>query len=56
MAPVGLRHSDLPIYVDHHVLEEQRVSISAGRHDAGLALDTKNLIHAVDGRVVDITE
>jgi Cys-tRNA(Pro)/Cys-tRNA(Cys) deacylase len=56
VAPVGLRRSDVPIYVDQHILEEQRVSISAGRHDAGLALDTENLIHAVDGKVVDITE
>jgi prolyl-tRNA editing enzyme YbaK/EbsC (Cys-tRNA(Pro) deacylase) len=32
------------------------VSISAGRHDAGLELATKDLIRAVGGQVADITE
>jgi len=56
VAPLGLRRTDVPIYVDHHILEEPRVSISAGRHDAGLELATEDLIRAVDGQVVDITE
>jgi Cys-tRNA(Pro) deacylase len=56
VAPLGLRRSDVPIYVDQHILEEQRVSISAGRHDAGLELATEDLIHAVNGQVADITE
>lgn len=56
VAPIGLRRSDVPIYVDEHILEEPRVSISAGRHDAGLELATEDLIRAVDGRVADITE
>ncbi len=56
VAPLGLRRSDVPIYVDHHIGEEPRVSISAGRHDAGLELATEDLIRAVDGRVADITE
>lgn len=56
VAPVGLRRADVPIYVDEHILEEPRVSISAGRHDAGLELATEDLIHAVDGQVADITE
>jgi Cys-tRNA(Pro)/Cys-tRNA(Cys) deacylase len=56
VSPLGLRRSDLPIYVDHHILEEPRVSISAGRHDAGLELATEDLVRAVEGRVADITE
>jgi Cys-tRNA(Pro) deacylase len=56
VAPVGLRRTDVPVYVDKHVLEEPRVSISAGRHDAGLELSTADLIHAVGGQVADITE
>jgi Cys-tRNA(Pro)/Cys-tRNA(Cys) deacylase len=56
VAPLGLRRDDLTIYVDRHILEEPRVSISAGRHDAGLELATGDLIRAVDGHVADITE
>lgn len=56
VAPLGLRRGDLPIFVDHHILEESRVSISAGRHDTGLELATEDLIRAVSGQVVDITE
>jgi prolyl-tRNA editing enzyme YbaK/EbsC (Cys-tRNA(Pro) deacylase) len=56
VAPLGLRRSDVPIYVDHHILEEPRVSISAGRHDIGLELASEDLISAVSGRVGEITE
>jgi Cys-tRNA(Pro)/Cys-tRNA(Cys) deacylase len=56
VAPLGLRRTDVPIYVDHHILEEPRVSISAGRHDAGLELLAEDLIRAVDGQVADVTE
>jgi Cys-tRNA(Pro) deacylase len=56
VAPLGLRRSDVPIYVDHHILEESRVSVSAGRHDTGLELATGDLIRAVSGQVGDITE
>ena len=56
VAPLGLRRSDVPIYVDHHILEEPEVSISAGRHDTGLQLASENLISATSGRVGDITE
>ena len=56
VAPVGLRRAGVPIYVDQHILEESRVSVSAGRHDAGLELDTHDLVRAVRGQVVDITE
>jgi Cys-tRNA(Pro)/Cys-tRNA(Cys) deacylase len=56
VAPVGLRRTDVPIYVDEHILEEPRVSISAGRHDTGLELATEDLLRAVNGLVADITE
>lgn len=56
VAPLGLRRTDVPIYIDRHILQEPRVSISAGRHDAGLELATEDLIRAVDGQVADITE
>ena len=56
VAPLGLRRADVPIYVDQHILEEPCVSISAGRHDAGLELSTEDLIRAVGGQVADITE
>jgi len=56
VAPLGLRRSDLPIYVDQHILDEPRVSVSAGRHDAGLELATDDLVRAVGGQVADITE
>jgi Cys-tRNA(Pro) deacylase len=56
VAPVGMRRTDVRIYVDEHILEESRVSISAGRHDAGLELATTDLIHVVNGQVADITE
>jgi Ala-tRNA(Pro) deacylase len=56
VAPLGLRRSDLPVYADHHLLEEPRVSISAGRHDTGLELATEDLIGVVNGQVGDITE
>ena len=56
VAPLGLRRADVPIYVDQHILEEPQVSISAGRHDAGLELATGDLVRAVNGHVTDITE
>jgi Cys-tRNA(Pro) deacylase len=56
VAPLGLRRADVPIYVDHQILEEPRVSISAGRHDAGLELASEDLVRAVNGHVADITE
>jgi Cys-tRNA(Pro)/Cys-tRNA(Cys) deacylase len=56
VAPLGLRRSDLPMYVDHHILDEPTVSISAGRHDAGLVLAPEHLVRVVGGQVADITE
>jgi Cys-tRNA(Pro) deacylase len=56
VAPLGLRRVDLSVYVDHHILAESRVTISAGRHDTGLELATEDLVRAVRGQVADITE
>ncbi len=56
VAPFGLRRANLPVYIDAHILEEERVSTSAGRHDAGLELTTEDLLRAVGGQVADITE
>lgn len=56
VSPVGLRRKDVPIYVDQHILEEPRIGVSSGRHDAGLELATSDLVRAVKGQVADITE
>ena len=56
VAPLGLRRGDLPIYVDQHIVAEPRVSISAGRHDAGIDMDSADLVRAVHGQLADITE
>jgi Cys-tRNA(Pro) deacylase len=56
VSPLGLRRTDVAIYVDQHIGEESQVSVSVGRHDAGLVLDTDDLIRAVAGQVTDITE
>jgi Cys-tRNA(Pro) deacylase len=56
VAPLGLRRKDVPIYVDQHIIQEPRVSISAGRHDTGLELSSEDLVRAVGGRLADLTE
>ena len=56
VSPLGLRRSEVAIYVDQHILEESMVSVSAGRHDAGLELASTDLVRAVSGQVADITE
>ncbi len=56
VAPLGLRRAGVPIYVDAHIMEESQVSISAGRHDAGLELSSEDLVRAVAGQLADITE
>jgi Cys-tRNA(Pro)/Cys-tRNA(Cys) deacylase len=56
VSPIGLRRRDVPIYIDQHIVEESRVSVSAGRHDAGIELATEDLVRAVNGQVADITE
>lgn len=56
VSPFGLRRADLPIYVDQHVVDQPRVSVSAGRHDAELEMASADLVRAVHGQVADITE
>ncbi|HSJ58335.1 MAG TPA: YbaK/EbsC family protein [Anaerolineae bacterium] len=56
VSPFGLRRHDVPVYVDHHILDRPRVGVSAGRHDAGIELATADLVRAVAGQVADITE
>ena len=56
VSPLGLRRSEVAIYVDQHILEESIVSVSAGRHDTGLELASTDLVRAVRGQVADITE
>ncbi|MBN1657966.1 MAG: hypothetical protein JXA93_06165 [Anaerolineae bacterium] len=56
VSPFGLRRHDVPVYVDHHILDELRVGVSAGRHDAGIEMATEDLVRAVGGHVADITE
>jgi len=55
VAPLGLRRSDVEVYVDQHVMEQPRVTISAGRHDAGLELATDDLVRVLGGQPADIT-
>ena len=56
VSPFGLRRRDVPIYIDHHILDEPRASVSAGRHDAGSELATEDLMRALGGHVADVTE
>jgi Cys-tRNA(Pro)/Cys-tRNA(Cys) deacylase len=56
VSPFGIRRKDVPVYIDQHIQDEPRISVSAGRHDAGLLLDTDDLLRAVGGQIVDITE
>ena len=45
---LGFRRTDIPAYVDQHVLDLEQVIISAGRPDAGLALLANALVQALD--------
>jgi len=56
VSPAGLRRTDVPIYVDQHVLDQPRISVSAGRHDAELELAGPDLVRATQGQVADLTE
>lgn len=56
VSPFGRRRQDVPVYVDRHILDEPQVSVSAGRHDAGIDLAPEDLVRALSGQVADITE
>ncbi len=49
---LGFRRSDVDTYVDQAVLDLERVIISSGRPDAGLALSSQDLLVALDKAVV----
>ncbi len=54
---LGLRRDDVPSYVDQGVLALERVVISAGRPDMGLALKPQDMVRAMtDVQVGDFCE
>ncbi|HSJ57368.1 MAG TPA: YbaK/EbsC family protein [Anaerolineae bacterium] len=48
---LGYRRDDVPSYVDEGVLALERVVISSGRPDMGLALDPDDLVRALQATV-----
>lgn len=56
VSPFGQRRTDVPFYIDRHILEELAVGVSAGRHDTGIELAPADLVRGVRGQVDDITE
>jgi len=55
VSPLGLKRK-LPIVVDEIVLTLEKVSISGGRHEAGITLAPADLIRATGAKVADITQ
>lgn len=45
---LGFRRDDVPGYVDQHVLDLEKVIISAGRPDVGLALVPSDMVRAIN--------
>lgn len=56
VSPIGVRKSGLGVFVDSSVLDEEYVDISGGRHDVGVELRSVDLVKAVGGQVVQISE
>lgn len=56
VSPIGVRKSGLAVFVDASVLAEDFVDISGGRHDVGVELRSADLVKAVGGQVVEISE
>jgi Cys-tRNA(Pro)/Cys-tRNA(Cys) deacylase len=48
----GFRRKDIAGYVDQSILELEKVVISSGRPDAGLALTPQGLLQAIEGAQV----
>jgi len=46
---LGFRREDVPGFVDQHVLELEKVVISAGRPDTGLALAPADMVQGIEG-------
>jgi Cys-tRNA(Pro)/Cys-tRNA(Cys) deacylase len=51
---LGYRRDDIPSYLDHAVLDLERVVISSGRPDMGLELDPHDLQHAMGAQLGDL--
>jgi Cys-tRNA(Pro)/Cys-tRNA(Cys) deacylase len=49
---LGFRRTDVPAYVDQHVMDLEQAVISAGAPIAGLALSPDALMQALEGAVV----
>ncbi len=49
---VGFRRKNIAGYVDQGLLELEKVIISSGRPDAGLALTPQDLLRAIEGAQV----
>jgi Cys-tRNA(Pro)/Cys-tRNA(Cys) deacylase len=49
---LGFRRTDVPAYVDQHVMDLEQAVISAGTPVAGLALSPDALMQALEGAVV----
>jgi Cys-tRNA(Pro)/Cys-tRNA(Cys) deacylase len=52
---LGYRRDDIPAYLDHSVLDLERVVISSGRPDMGLELDPHDLQRAMGAHVEDLS-
>jgi len=49
---MGFRRDDVPGYVDQHVMELERVIISAGRPDVGLGLLPDDMVQAMEDAAI----
>jgi prolyl-tRNA editing enzyme YbaK/EbsC (Cys-tRNA(Pro) deacylase) len=49
---LGFRRTDVPAYVDQHVMDLEQAVISAGAPIAGLALSPDALMQALEGAMV----
>lgn len=54
ISPVGI-HSQMPLYVDRGLLNEEWVAMSSGSPDAGVVLESERLVELIGGRLGDFT-
>ena len=54
ISPLGI-HSQMAMYIDRGVLDEEMVAISCGSPDAGLLLSSEALVKLLGGRLGDFT-
>jgi Cys-tRNA(Pro)/Cys-tRNA(Cys) deacylase len=55
VSPFGLKRK-LTVVVDEHVLLQETVSISGGRHEAAIGLKPEDLVRGTGAQVADITQ